>query len=94
MVRAARRPAFETEEQMRATAALLSTALVLAAALATTPAGAIGIPRTSNPGVPWYYPDPNAAATQRFQRVYDVCQANNRRYRETVRIGGVTYTCP
>ena len=79
---------------MRAKIALLSTAIALAMALAATPAAAIGIPRTPNPGVPWYYPDPNAAATQRFRQVYDMCQAAHRWYGETVRIGGKSYTCP
>jgi len=79
---------------MRAKTALLSSALMLVTALAATPAGAIGIPKTANPGVPWYYPNPDAAATQRFAHVYDTCQAAGRQYGEKVRVGGVNYTCP
>jgi len=79
---------------LRTAIALSATALALAAAIAATPAGAIGIPKTSNPGVPWYYPNPDAAATQRFEQVYDTCQATHRQYGEKVRVGGVSYTCP
>ena len=74
---------------MRTAIALSATALALVAAIAATPAGAIGISKTPNPGVPWYYPNPNAAATQRFEQVYNTCQVTHRQYGDRISVGGV-----
>jgi hypothetical protein len=81
---------------MRTPPALLAAIAAIATVLAASPASAIGvgIAKTTNPGWPSYYPNPNAAAALRFEEVYYTCQAFHCQYGDVVRVGGVNNTCP